>query len=128
MAQRFSSNGGPSQRQLRAGELIRHILSEIFQRGEVHDDAMPTAPLTVSEVKASPDLRNATVYVSVLGQDDISETVKRLNKVSGKIRTALARKMTLKFTPQLAFRADDRFDEAARIDALIRGTGDVTGD
>ncbi len=123
MANRFSStsSAGPSQRQLRAGELIRHALAEILMRGEVHEDGLPGAAMTITEVKASPDLRNATVYFSVLGKDDVADDEAALNAAAGKIRTALGRKITMKFTPQLVFRADGSFEEAARIDALLKG-------
>ncbi|WOI53130.1 30S ribosome-binding factor RbfA [Parvularcula sp. LCG005] len=119
MAKRFSTTAGPSQRQLRAGELMRHVLAEIFQRGEVHDPDMPREPITISEVKASPDLRNATVFISVLGSDNVQEAAKKLNVASGRIRAAMGAKLTMKYTPQLVFRADDRFDEAAKIDKLL---------
>lgn len=123
MAKRFSSPSGPSQRQRRAGELIRHVLAEIIQRGEVHDEGMPKEPITISEVKASPDLRNATVYCTVLGRDDASAAVDALNRVAGKIRAVLGTKIDLKFTPALHFSVDTSFGEAARIDDLLAQAG-----
>lgn len=125
MAKRFSSTTpGPTQRQRRAGELVRHVVAEILQRGEVHVDGMPDEPITVSEVKASPDLRNATVYCSVLGRDDAREAVAALNKHAGKIRAVLGTKIDLKFTPALHFSVDESFEEAARIDALLAKSSD----
>lgn len=122
MASRFQSTSkGPSQRQLRAGELIRHTLAEILLRGEVHDPTLPADGVTITEVKASPDLRNATVFFSILGKDDVKAEEAALNKAAGKLRSALSQKMTMKYTPQLVFRADGTFEEAARIDALLRG-------
>jgi len=117
-----SSARAPSQRQRRAGELLRQVLSEIFQRGEVHDAQMPSEPITVSEVRASPDPRNATVFCTVLGQNDAADTIRALNGVAGKIRAVLGTKIDLKFTPALHFSQDESFGEAARIDALLAGT------
>lgn len=124
MAKRFSTtNSGPSQRQRRAGELVRHVLAEVMQRGEVHDAEMPNVSITVTEVKMSPDLRNATVFCTALGKVDPTEAIKALNRAAPKIRGVLGRKIELKFTPQLFFRADESFAEAARIEALLRGAG-----
>lgn len=122
MNSRFSSHQGRSQRQLRAGEVIRHALAEMFQRGEVHEQDLPTAPVTVTEVKVSPDLKAATVYVAVLGKDVFDTEINQLNRASGLIRQVLGRKIQLKFTPSLVFRKDESFEEAARISALIKET------
>ena len=120
MSNRFPKNQGPSQRQLRAGELVRHALAEMLQRGEVHDAALPDTPVTVTEVKISPDLRAATVFCAFLGKDDVDAEIKMLNKASGAIRQVLGRKVQLKFTPSLVFRKDETFDEVARISALLK--------
>ena len=112
----------PSQRQLRAGELIRHELAQMFQREEVHDDALSGRNVTVTEVQASPDLRNATVYVMTLGGIDVDGTVAALQKITGKIRHVLAPRLSLKFIPELHFRKDESFDQADRISALLRVT------
>ncbi|MEM6649049.1 MAG: 30S ribosome-binding factor RbfA [Pseudomonadota bacterium] len=120
MGQKFaSSQAGPSQRQLRAGELIRHVVAELLQRGDIHDPDLPSTPVTVTEVKASPDLRNATVYCATLGEEDSREAVGALNKAAGKVRAALGKKIAMKYTPSLTFKVDDRFEEAARIDAIL---------
>ena len=110
----------PSQRQLRAGELIRHELAQMLQREEVHDDSLSGRNVTVSEVRASPDLRNATVYVTTLGGIDVDGAVSALNQIAGKIRRVLAPKLSMKFIPDLRFVKDDSFDEADRISQLLR--------
>lgn len=122
MKSRPVSAVGRSQRQLRAGELVRHALSEMFQREQVHAEDLPDAPLTFTEVKVSPDLKAATVYCSVLGRDDFEAEIEKLNKAAPAIRQILARKVTLKFTPSLMFRADDSFAEAAKIASLLKET------
>lgn len=110
----------PSQRQLRAGELIRHELAQIFAREEVHDDSLAGRNVTVTEVQASPDLRNATVYVTTLGGMDVDGAVAALQTASAKVRKALAPKLSMKFIPELKFRKDGSFDEAERINSLLR--------
>lgn len=121
MASRFDhTSKGPSQRQLRAGELIRHELAQLLQREEVHDASLSGLNVTVTEVQASPDLRNATVYMTTLGGLRVDEAVATLNAASAKVRHALAPKLALKFIPQLVFRKDDSFDNADRISALLR--------
>ena len=116
-----ASSRGPSQRQLRAGELIRHALAEMFQRDEVHEEGLRGLNVTFSEVKASPDLRNATVFATALGGEGTGDAIDALNRASSKIRGVLGRKIDMKFTPQLVFRADRSFDEARRIDDLLAG-------
>lgn len=119
MGNRTSSQKGPSQRQRRAGELIRHVVAELLQRGEIHDAQMPLAPITITEVTTSPDLRHATVYCAVLGSDEATAEIEALNQVAGKIRAALGRKIAMKYTPALTFKRDMSFAEAARIEALL---------
>lgn len=119
MANRFSSAKGPSQRQLRAGELIRHALVEIFQREDLRDPALSGVSLTVSEVRASPDLKQATAFVSPLGGGDEAAIVAALNKSAPYLRGLLGRRIELKFTPALKFIADASFAEARRIDELL---------
>ena len=114
---------GPSQRQLRAGELIRHALADMLTRGEVHDAALDGASVTISEVKASPDLRNATVYCTALGGRGTPEVIKALNDAAPKLRGVLGTKIATKFTPELVFRADESFDEAQRIGSLLSSEG-----
>ncbi len=119
MAKRFSTAKGPSQRQLRAGELIRHALVEIMQRETLRDPALEGVSVTVSEVRVSPDLKQASVYAAPLGGENQVEVVGALNKVAPYLRGVLGKKIDLKFTPALKFMSDETFAEAQRIDALL---------
>jgi ribosome-binding factor A len=110
----------PSQRQLRAGELIRHALAEIFARGEVHDPVIETHTITVPEVRVTPDLRLATVYVMPLGGRDATEVLAALERNKRFLRGELAHRINMKFAPDIRFRIDERFDEAERIQKLLR--------
>ena len=110
---------GPSQRQLRVGELIRHAIAEMLSRGDIVDPEISALMITVPEVRASPDLKNATVYVTPLAGESAA-AVKAMARHKGYIRGQVARKINLKYAPDLVFRHDDRFEEAARIDALLR--------
>lgn len=125
MANRFQKNTGPSQRQLRAGELLRHALAEMFQRGEVHATDLPTTPVTFTEVKISPDLKAATVFCAFLGKDDVDTEIDQLNRAAVPIRHVLGRKVQLKYAPSLVFRKDETFDEVERISALLKESGDA---
>lgn len=111
---------GPSQRQLRVGELIRHELAAIFARGELQDHDLDGRIITCSEVRVSPDLRNATVFVSDLGGAHTAEVVTGLNRCAKFLRGEVGHRIETKFTPQLKFVADTLFDDAARMDALLR--------
>lgn len=119
MAKRFSSSKGPSQRQLRAGEVLRHALVEIMQRETFREPALAGQSITVSEVRVSPDLKQASVYAAPLGGDNQGEVVKALNKIAPYLRGLLGKKIELKYTPALVFRSDETFAEAQRIDALL---------
>jgi ribosome-binding factor A len=111
---------GPSQRVLRVGELIRHALADMLTRGEVHDPTLEGHMITVPEVRMSPDLRLATVYVMPLGGRDIDKVVAALERNKKFLRGELAHRVNLKFAPEIRFRADERFDEAERIEKLLR--------
>jgi ribosome-binding factor A len=111
---------GPSQRQLRVGELVRHTLAELFARGDVHDPVIEKHLITVPEVKMSGDLRLATVYIMPLGGRDVTEVLAALERNNRYLRGEIARRVNLKFAPEIRFRADDRFDEAERIEKLLR--------
>ncbi len=111
---------GPSQRQLRAGELIRHALTAILAREDLRDPDLAGVSVTVSEVRASPDLRQATVFCAPLGGGDPAKTVAALNRCVAFLRGQLGREIALKFTPALRFAADESFDEATRIDRLLK--------
>lgn len=111
---------GPTQRQLRAGELVRHALADILGQGELHDEALAGALVTVTEVRMSPDLRHAVCFVEPLGGAHAGEVVEALNRHARFLRGRLGREIELKFTPDLKFVHDQSFDEASRIDALFR--------
>ena len=119
MAKRFSQTKGPSQRQLRAGELIRHTLAEILQREELREPALQGVSITISEVRVSPDLKQATAYAAPLGGGDQGDVIKALNKASPYLRGLLGKKINLKYTPAVKFSSDDTFAEAEKIDALL---------
>src|SRR5262247_3115629 len=111
---------GPTQRSLRAGELVRHALAEILARREVHDPVIETHLITVPEVRMSPDLRIATVYILPLGGQDNAAVLAALDRNKRHLRAEIARRVNLKFAPEIRFRIDERFDEAERIDRLLR--------
>jgi ribosome-binding factor A len=112
---------GPSQRQLRAGELMRHALAEIFRIEEIEDPDLAGETLTVAEVRMSPDLQNATVFISALGGGKNSDDLARaLNRHQRFLRGELARRVALKYIPSLVFRGDHALDTAGRIDELLR--------
>ena len=112
--------GGASQRQLRVGELIRHALAEMLTRGEVHDPVLEGHLITVPEVRMTADLRLATIYVMPLGGRDANAVVEALERNKRFLRGEIARYVNLKFAPDLRFRIDERFDEAERIEKLLR--------
>jgi ribosome-binding factor A len=109
-----------SPRQLRVGELIRHALAEIFSRGEIHDPIIEAHMITVPEVRMSPDLRLATIYIMPLGGRDEQKVLDALEANKRYMRGEIARRINLKFAPEIRFRIDDRFDEAERIEKLLR--------
>ena len=110
---------GPSQRALRAGELVRHALAEILSRGEVHDPVLEGHMITVPEVRMSPDLRLATVFVMPLGGRDQTDVIAALDRNKKFLRTEVAHRVNLKFAPDLRFQIDTSFEEAARIERLL---------
>ena len=111
---------GPTQRSLRAGEVVRHALAEILARGEIHDPVIAAHLITVPEVRMSPDLRLATIYVMPLGGRDVQEVVEALERNKRYLRGEIARRVNLKFAPDIRFCLDRRFDEAERIERLLR--------
>ena len=118
MVKTFSKE--PGQRQLRVGEELRHVLAEVLGRDELRDPAMQGVSVTISEVRVGPDLRRATAYVMPLGGGDVVEIVAALNRAAGYIRGRVSRMVNLKFAPSFVFEADTAFDEASKIDALLR--------
>jgi ribosome-binding factor A len=110
---------GPSQRQLRAGELVRHALVEVLREEEFAEPELQGVPVTVTQARMSPDLRHAIVFVEPLGGGHAGEVVKALNKHAKFLRGRLGHHIVMKFTPDLKFVHDESFDEAARIAALF---------
>ena len=116
---RFSKKG-PSQRQLRVGELVRHALTHLLQRGEVPDPVLEKSIVSVSEVSMSPDLKIATAFVSPLGGGDVKPVIKALANNAKLIRGKLAPELgQMKYMPEFRFREDTSFDNYSRIDALL---------
>jgi ribosome-binding factor A len=108
-----------SQRQLKVGELIRHALADIFFRGEVIDEVLSRHSITVPEVRMSPDLKLATVYVLTLGGGEVDEAVTHLDQHKRFLRGEVAKRISMKFMPELRFRVDTSFESSRRIDELL---------
>lgn len=111
---------GPSQRMLRVGELVRHALASLFQRGEVEDEVLAGIVITVPEVRMTPDLKLANAYVMPLGGEKANEVVEALNRHQRFIRGRIAPELDLKFAPEVRFFVDTTFEEFGKIDALLR--------
>ena len=111
---------GGSQRQLRVGETVRHAIAEILAQGGVHDPVLEGHLITVPEVRMSPDLKLATIYVMPLGGHDTDAVIAALDQNKKFLRGEIARRVNLKFAPDIRFRVDERFDEAERIEKLLR--------
>lgn len=111
---------GPSQRMLRVGELVRHALAAIFARGEIEDDALRGSVITVPEVRMTPDLKIANAYIMPLGGQYAEEIVAALNRHRKFVRGRVAPQINMKFAPEIRFFVDDTFEEASRIDSLLR--------
>ncbi len=121
MAKNLDRGKGPSQRQLRVGELVRHALTQILQRGEISDDEITGVVLSVSEVSMSPDLKHATAYITPLGDGDAGAIARALNSHAKFIRGQLTPHLRqMKFMPDVKFRADTSFDNYSKIDALLK--------
>ncbi len=123
--QKKSSSGhnrgarGPSQRQLRAGELIRRALSDVIARGTIQDPDLTERSFSVTEVRVSPDLRHATCFVAPLGKGDAVALAAALARVRGYLRGQLSKEVTFKYMPDLTFEPDTSFDKAEQIDRLL---------
>jgi ribosome-binding factor A len=111
---------GASQRQLRVGELVRHALAEMLIRGDVHDPDLEGRMITVPEVRMSADLRLATIYIMPLGGRDADKVLAALERNKRYLRGEVAHHVNLKFAPEIRFLLDERFDEAERIEKLLR--------
>jgi len=115
------SPSAPTQRQLRVGEAIRHALAEIFIEEPLYDNDIAGTSITVSEVRVSPDLRNATAFVMPLGGvQDEKKFIQALTRLTPKLRARVTKKVALKFSPELLFRIDNSFTNATRIDTLLQ--------
>ena len=119
---KFDNSAGPSNRILRVGENIRHALSEILSRGEIRDADLDDVSITVTEVRCSPDLRNATIFVMPLGGINIAEVVEALNRNHKYIRGQLSKMVRMKYLPNLKFTSDHSFGEADHIEALLNSS------
>ena len=119
MPRRLEQNAGPTQRQQRVAELVRHALSEVLARGDVRDEVIASHVITIPEVRMSPDLKLATAYVMPLGGKDENAVIAALDRHRKTLRQEVARRVNLKFAPDLRFRRDETFDEAARIEAIL---------
>lgn len=122
--EKHRSPAGPSQRQLRAGELVRHALVDLLQREDLREPALDGVSITVAEVRLSPDLKEATVFCAPLGASlhglaEDMPAIAALNRAAPHLRHLLGRRIDMKFTPALKFRLDQSFAEARRIDALL---------
>ena len=115
-----TTSEGKSVRLLRVGEQVRHVLAGILQRGDVHDDVLASHPVSVTEVRMSPDLRHATVFVkSLLGRDE-DVVLKALRTNTAYLQSEVARQVNMKYAARLKFLADESFDEASHIDQVLR--------
>ena len=119
MRNKHEKHREPGQRQLRVGEELRHALAHILQRGELRDPALQDITVTVTEVRISPDLKNAVAYVMPLGGRHAMEVIAGLTRSAGYLRAQLAREVPLRFTPGLTFALDTSFDHASRINELL---------
>lgn len=114
-----SRGKAPSQRQLRVGEELRHVLAELIERGDMADPDLRDKPLTVTEVRVSPDLKRATVYVVPLGGGEATALLAGLGRAAPYFQAQVARKMRIRYIPRLHFELDTSFDRASRIEALL---------
>lgn len=110
----------PSQRQLRVGEAIRHVLADVLARGDLQDPALFDVSVTISEVRPAPDLRHATVYCAPLGGGNAENVIAALNRAHGPLQKQLGRSLSLKFTPKLSFKLDTSFERAAHLDRILK--------
>ena len=115
----------PTQRQLRVGEEIRHALAVVFERGDIRDPALQGVSITITEVRISPDLKNATAFVMPLGgnREEAQDTVDALNRARPFLRRCLAKAVQLRYAPEINFSVDTSFEQAKRIDQLLRESG-----
>lgn len=115
-----ASNKGPTQRQLRVGEMLRHALAEILRRDEIRDPDLMGVSVTITQVKPSPDMRHATVFCEPLGGKNAKEVIAALNRHKGFLRGEMGHQIALKFTPDLRFVEDESFAEAQKIETILK--------
>jgi ribosome-binding factor A len=111
---------GPTQRQLRVGEMLRHALADILRRGEIRDPDLAGVSVTITQVKPSPDMRHATVFCEPLGGKNAKEVIAALNRHKGFLRGEMGHQIELKFTPELRFVEDESFAEAQKIETILK--------
>ncbi|WP_442970692.1 30S ribosome-binding factor RbfA [Roseomonas sp. USHLN139] len=120
MAKKLATAGAPSQRMLRVAEEVRHALSAVFLRGELHDPDLDSRHITVTEVRASPDLKHMTCFVAALGRAATKEELAGLRRVQPFLRKQVAQAVRLRFAPELHFQPDNALEYASKIDAVMR--------
>jgi ribosome-binding factor A len=119
-AMRGDSNRGPSQRQLRVGEMLRHALADVLRENDIRDPDLDGVSVTITQIKPSPDMRYATVYCEPLGGQNAKEIVAALNRHKGFLRGEMGHRITMKFTPDLRFVEDESFAEAQKIETILK--------
>ncbi|HWD27431.1 MAG TPA: 30S ribosome-binding factor RbfA [Rhizomicrobium sp.] len=117
-----SEHRGPTQRQLRVGEMLRHSLAEVLRQGDIRDPDLVGVSVTITQVKPSPDMRHATVFCEPLGGKNAKEVVAALNRHKGYLRGEIGRTITMKFTPDLRFVEDESFAEAEKIETILKSS------
>ncbi len=120
MSRQRHANTGPTQRQLRVGEMLRHALADVLRRDEIRDPELSGVSVTITQVKPSPDMRHATVFCEPLGGKNAKGVIAALNKHKGFLRGEMGRLIALKFTPELRFIEDESFAEAQKIETLLK--------
>lgn len=115
-----SANTGPSQRQLRVGEMLRHALADVLRRGDLRDPDLAGVSVTITQVKPSGDMRHATVFCEPLGGKNAKPIIAALNRNKGYLRGEMGHLITMKFTPELRFLEDESFAEAQKIETLLK--------
>ncbi|MBV9904406.1 MAG: 30S ribosome-binding factor RbfA [Alphaproteobacteria bacterium] len=113
---------GPTQRQLRVGEMLRHALADVLRRGDIRDPDLAGVSVTITQVKPSPDMRHATVFCEPLGGKNAKQVIAALNKHKGFLRGELGHSITMKFTPDLRFVEDESFAEAEKIETILKSS------